>query len=1080
MGLRELQIELSYAGKGEKILKEFLLPSISESVSYDRITSFYTIDSLLAISQGLDFLVQRKGRMRLIIGIHSFPKEMIDATLQKEYLAQQIVQIRQEITQRILSITDSLEKNRLATLAWMIQDGLLEVKAASVRGDGLFHPKTLILKDENNNTIVAVGSPNETGSGLGGNFEQVMIAKSWISSPAVATQEEFFSSLWNGGDDDVIVSDISEETSEMILNALGKPYNKRVEDNHQNSKDRILEVSYRMPANFFVSGDIPSLFVHQERAVLDALSRWPVRVLFADEVGLGKTFEVAASMVFLRKYCGIKRILILTPKSVIRQWQEELRQHFNINAWRFESSKKLFIDSNGHEIIANSKAPLRGRIPDILLMSVQYARGSKAQGSVFTHKGITLPDLLIVDEAHSARESKGIDGNRHKTRTYKMLEEISKKIPHLIFATATPMQKDADEYHAMLKLLGLPSAWRNTRNYQTSLRLIVQGEPDSSDAYCAGVLLRETLDTMHPSIRNLDEEERNVLVELQKADTTDKYEFGCFIQSKWSTLQKVFIKLHPAHLLTIRNTRRSLSEIGYRFPDRNLIEWPINDSYPVQAFYNRVYRYLEDIGFSIEEALSPESKKKIGFIKISYQQRIASSLYSCIRSLEKRQRRVLLLKDWLEANMDNLADIKLTSNLINELGNWNLEKLLSRSHESKLIEPLDADLYILKRSCENEAMALSELIKEAKKLKFELGDLKIIESIKLASNCIADGDAVLIFSKYTDTIDALINEFRHEGLHKNYVFGVYTGQNSYIVDSGIIEQCDKDRIKNALSSRYLKVLFCSDAASEGLNLQAARVLINVDVPWTPSRLEQRIGRIARLGQKADTVDVYNVWYPNSIESRMYHRIQNRLYDTNLAIGEFPEVMALEIRDAVLSGESENEALLNELRSIRHSTQVKALEELWSPEDRKTTTSGLIRRRLLAICEKEFEFSSSGLHNETKRYCLPDNSVVELSDEVGSSECISLKSKPWQFFDYTASEIKIIINSNGIVSAFVHADSQEETLIKHEGIFKLGLNEFLGSEDVLLSYPQMLPNNAFLDLVYAVDCELPERPQLWLN
>lgn len=1080
MGLRELQIELSYAGKGEKILKEFLLPSISESVSYDRITSFYTIDSLLAISQGLDFLVQRKGRMRLIIGIHSFPKEMIDATLQKEYLAQQIVQIRQEITQRILSITDSLEKNRLATLAWMIQDGLLEVKAASVRGDGLFHPKTLILKDENNDTIVAVGSPNETGSGLGGNFEQVMIAKSWISSPAVATQEEFFSSLWNGGDDDVIVSDISEETSEMILNALGKPFNKWIEDNHQNLKARIIEDSSRMAANFFVSGDIPSLFVHQERAVLDALSRWPVRVLFADEVGLGKTFEVAASMVFLRKYCGIKRILILTPKSVIRQWQEELKQHFNINAWRFESSKKIFIDSNGHEIIANSKAPLRGRTPDILLMSVQYARGSKAQGSVFAHKGITLPDLLIVDEAHTARESKGIDGNRHTTRTYKMLEEISKKIPHLIFATATPMQKDADEYHAMLKLLGLPSAWRNIRNYQTSLRLIVQGDPDSSDAYCAGVLLRETLDTMRPSTRNLDEEERNVLVELQKADTTDKYEFGCFIQSKWNTLQKVFIKLHPAHLLTIRNTRRSLSEIGYRFPERNLIEWPINDSYPVQAFYHRVYRYLEDIGFSIEEVLSPESKKKIGFIKISYQQRIASSLYSCIRSLEKRQRRVLLLKGWLEVNMDNLADVRLTSKLINELGNWNLEKFLSCSHESKSIKPLDTDLYILKRSCENEVMALSELIKEAKKLKFELGDLKVIESIKLASNCIANGDAVLIFSKYTDTIDALINEFRHEGLHENYVFGVYTGQNSYIVDSGIIEQCDKDRIKNALSSRYLKVLFCSDAASEGLNLQAARVLINVDVPWTPSRLEQRIGRIARLGQKADTVDVYNVWYPNSIESRMYHRIQNRLYDTNLAIGEFPEVMALEIRDAVLSGESENEALLNELRSIRHSTQVKALEELWSPEDRKTTTSGLIRRRLLAICEKEFEFFSSGLHNETKRFCLPDNSVVELFDEVGSSECISLKSKPWQFFDYTANGIKIIINSNGIVSAFVHADSQEETLIKHEDIFKLGLDECLGSEDVLLSYPQMLPNNAFLNLGYAVDCELPERPQLWLN
>lgn len=1080
MGLRDLKIELSYAGKGEIILKDFLLPSIRESIYYDRITSFYTIDSLLAISQGLEFMLQRKGKMRLIIGIHSFPKEMIDASLQKEYLDQQIIQIRQDITRRILSLTDSLEKNRLATLAWMIQDRLLEVKAASVRGDGIFHPKTLILKDENNDRIVAVGSPNETGSGLGGNFEQIMIAKSWESAYAVTTQEDFFSTLWNGGDNDVLVSDISQETSEMILNALGEPYNNKIVENEFNSKEKIIEVSSRMPANFFVSGDIPSLFVHQERAVLDALSRWPVRVLFSDEVGLGKTFEVAASMVYLKKYCGIKRILILTPKSIIRQWQEELRQHFDINAWMFESDTKRFIDSEGQTINASSDTPLKGRIPNIILMSVQYARGNKTQGNIFTKEGITFPDLLVVDEAHSARVSKGIDGKPHKTKIYTMLEEVSKKIPHLIFATATPMQKDADEYHAMLKLLGLPPAWRITRNYQTSLRLIVQDELDSSDAHCAGVLLRETMNTMHPSLRNLNEEERRTLVELHEADPMDKYEFGSFIQSKWSTLQKVFIKLHPAHLLTIRNTRRSLSEIGYRFPKRNLIEWQIDDSYPIQAFYYRVNRYLEDSGFSIEEALSPESKKNIGFVKISYQQRIASSLYSCIRSLEKRQKKVLLLKDWLETNTGNLINAKHTFNLKEEPDNWKLNEFFGCGSDLNQRRPSGKDFSKLKRATENEAMTLSALIKEAKKLKSDLGDLKVIESIKLAHHCLTSGDRVLLFSRYTDTIEALIDEFKNEGLLESYVFGVYTGQKSYIVDSGAVEKCDKDRIKAALSSDYLKVLFCSDAASEGLNLQAARILINVDVPWTPSRLEQRIGRIARLGQKADEVDVYNVWYPNSIESRMYHRIQNRLYDTNLAIGEFPEVMAVEIRDAVLISEPENEKLLDELRNIRHSAQVKALEELWSLEDKTTTTSGLIRRRLIEICDKELEYISTGLSSTAKRYRLPDSSVVELSNEVGNSECISLKSRIWKFFDYTAKGVETVSNANGIVSAFALDKSQNVRLIKHENILKLGLGETLGIEDCLLDYPQMLPNNELLDLGYAVDCVLPERPQIWLN
>ena len=68
MGLKEINIQLSYAGRGELILKDFLLPAIGESVHYDRVTSFYTVESLLAISQGIEALYQKQGRMRLIIG----------------------------------------------------------------------------------------------------------------------------------------------------------------------------------------------------------------------------------------------------------------------------------------------------------------------------------------------------------------------------------------------------------------------------------------------------------------------------------------------------------------------------------------------------------------------------------------------------------------------------------------------------------------------------------------------------------------------------------------------------------------------------------------------------------------------------------------------------------------------------------------------------------------------------------------------------------------------------------------------------------------------------------------------------
>ena len=79
MGLRDIDVNASYAGKGADILKRFLLPSIDACVRYDRVTSFYTIESLLAISQGIDSLYRKHGKMRLIIGIHSFPEVFVDA-----------------------------------------------------------------------------------------------------------------------------------------------------------------------------------------------------------------------------------------------------------------------------------------------------------------------------------------------------------------------------------------------------------------------------------------------------------------------------------------------------------------------------------------------------------------------------------------------------------------------------------------------------------------------------------------------------------------------------------------------------------------------------------------------------------------------------------------------------------------------------------------------------------------------------------------------------------------------------------------------------------------------------------------
>ena len=228
MNLKEINIKGSYTGKGTTILNDFLIPALNSAVSYDRITGYFTIDSLLSIANGIDSLRRKNGKMRLIVGIHSIPEDIIEATINIDTLKSEILSIQHEIDSNIKSLSEELEKQKIATIAWMIDCGLLTIKAAAVKGDGIFHPKTIIIKDCDDNEVVAVGSSNETRNGLGGNFEQLMVATSWSNEDAVKDQKKFFDSLWNNNDEDAVVFDITHETAKMIKNSLGKDYERLI------------------------------------------------------------------------------------------------------------------------------------------------------------------------------------------------------------------------------------------------------------------------------------------------------------------------------------------------------------------------------------------------------------------------------------------------------------------------------------------------------------------------------------------------------------------------------------------------------------------------------------------------------------------------------------------------------------------------------------------------------------------------------------------------------------------------------------------------------------------------------------
>lgn len=121
--------------------------------------------------------------------------------------------------------------------------------------------------------------------------------------------------------------------------------------------------------------------------------------------------------------------------------------------------------------------------------------------------------------------------------------------------------------------------------------------------------------------------------------------------------------------------------------------------------------------------------------------------------------------------------------------------------------------------------------------------------------------------------------------------GIYAGGvHSGIIREGVFRRESREELKRLVRTGELRLILGTDAASEGLNLQRLGTLINLDLPWNPTRLEQRKGRIQRIGQLRDTVYVYNMRYGDSVEDRVHRLLSERLENIYTLFGQIPDVL----------------------------------------------------------------------------------------------------------------------------------------------------------------------------------------------
>jgi hypothetical protein len=169
----------------------------------------------------------------------------------------------------------------------------------------------------------------------------------------------------------------------------------------------------------------------------------------------------------------------------------------------------------------------------------------------------------------------------------------------------------------------------------------------------------------------------------------------------------------------------------------------------------------------------------------------------------------------------------------------------------------------------------------------------------------------IIFSQYYDTAQWIAAELTK--VLPNEPVAVYAGTGKSIIFRGnACASVDREDIKQAVKHRNIRLVVATDAACEGLNLQTLGTLINVDLPWNPSRLEQRLGRIKRFGQARRTVDMLNLVYHDTQDEKVYQVLSRRLKDKFDIFGGLPDT----IEDDWIESVEKLEAMMDQYIHLR--------------------------------------------------------------------------------------------------------------------------------------------------------------------
>lgn len=617
---------------------------------------------------------------------------------------------------------------------------------------------------------------------------------------------------------------------------------------------------------------------YQFRPVLKFIRSDRPRLLIADEVGVGKTIEAGLILRELQARQDVNSVLVICSRPLVteKKWQREMRR-FDERFLHLDGPKlRLCLDEMDREGVwpeEYKKAIMPFSLFDESLLFGTGERHRRKKRRSQGLLGIDPPPRFDLVIVDEAHHIRNPE-----TSTHRGVRFFCDHAEAVLFLTATPLQMRSDDLFVLLNVL------RPDRVIdRESFAYLAEPNPHINRAVSfVRTLAPEWFDSADQA---LEEAGKTAIGQTMLRKHPDYISVRNRLQNQPITREERVKLIHDMEQLHTfsdivnRTRRRDIGNFTIRKPETVNVPFTPDQ----KALHDEVLRIQADIMSRIHGDVN------INFLLSTIRSQIASSLFGLAP----------LLKHILTRRLDEFS--------------WEESDTLAVLPNDESIRTLESDIKSVLDHAEN------------------LGD----EDPKLEMLCTIvrnkqahPNNKIMLFSRFRHTLAYLNEQVRKRGFRVGMVHG---------------DTPDEDRV--ALRERFaaardipntLDVLLFSEVGCEGLDYQFCDALVNYDLPWNPMRIEQRIGRIDRFGQQSETVAIYNMITPETIDAEVYDRCLSRIGVFENAIGGCEDILG-EITQEIhniagnmaLSQEERNKKLEqladNQIRLMREQEQLEAKE-----------------------------------------------------------------------------------------------------------------------------------------------------------